>query len=67
MADSNQPPHPGASDLAEKIAQYLSRNPCDLIDAKRLMRRFHASVADVQAALKRLEQSLPEGGEEPTY
>ncbi|MBI3801767.1 MAG: hypothetical protein HY268_32960 [Deltaproteobacteria bacterium] len=66
MADGNQPPQPGAGDLAEKIVQHLSRNPCDLIDAKRLMRRFHASVADVQAALKRLEQSLPEGGEEST-
>jgi hypothetical protein len=66
MADGNQPPHQGTGDLAEKIAQYLSRNPCDLIDAKRLMRRFRASVADVQAALKQLEQSFPEGGEEPT-
>jgi hypothetical protein len=66
MADGNQPPHQGTEDLAEKIAQYLSRNPCDLIDAKRLMRRFRASVADVQAALKQLEQLLPEGGEEPT-
>jgi hypothetical protein len=66
MTDSNQSPPQGAGDLAEKIAQYLSRNPCDLIDAKRLMRRFRASVADVQAALKRLEQSLPEGGEEPS-
>ena len=65
MADSNQPLHQGASDLADKIAQYLSRNPYDLIDAKRLMRRFRASVADVQAALKQLEQSRPEGEEEP--
>ena len=61
MTDSNQSSHEGASDLAEKIAQYLLRNPCDLIDTKRLMRRFRASVADVQQALKRLDQLLPEG------
>jgi len=65
MADSNQPPHEGANDPAEKLAQHLLRNPCDLIDTTRLMRRFRASVADVQHALKRLEQLLPEGGEEP--
>jgi len=52
--------------LAEKIAQYLSRKPYELVDAARLMRRFRASAADVQAALQRLEQLLPEGGEEPT-
>jgi hypothetical protein len=61
MTDSNQPSHEGASDLAEKIVQYLLRNPCDLIDTKRLMRRFRASVADVQQALKRLDQLLPDG------
>ena len=66
MAERNQPLPQGADDLAEKIAQYLSRNPCDLIDAARLMRRFRASAADVQAALQRLEQLLPEGGGEPT-
>ena len=66
MTDSNQPLHKGASDLAEKIAQYLSRNPYDLIDAKRLMRRFHASVADVQEAFKQLEQSSLEDEKEPT-
>ncbi len=65
MADSNQPPHEGANDPAEKLAQHLLRNPYDLIDTTRLMRRFRASVADVQHALKRLEQRLPEGGEEP--
>jgi len=36
MADSNQPLHEGASDPAEKIAQHLLRNPCDLIDTKDL-------------------------------
>ena len=65
MADSNQPPHEGASDLSEKIAQHLLRNPYDLIDTTRLLRRFRASVADVQRAFKRLEQLLPEDGEEP--
>jgi hypothetical protein len=65
MTDSNQPLREGTSDLAEKIVQYLLRNPCDLIDARRLMRRFRASVADVQLALGRLEQLRPKGGEEP--
>jgi hypothetical protein len=65
MTDSNQRSLEGASDLAEKIAQYLLRNPYDLIDATRLMRRFRASVADVQHAFTRLEQLLPKDGEEP--
>lgn len=65
MSDGSQPPHEGASDLAEKLVQHLLHNPCDLIDTKQLMRRFRASVADVQHALERLEQLLPEGGEEP--
>jgi len=66
MAERKQPPPQGGEDLAEKIAQYLSRKPYELVDAARLMRRFRASAADVQAALQRLEQLLPEGGEEPT-
>ena len=65
MTDSNQPPHEGASDVAEKIAQHLLRNPCDLIDTTRLMRHFRASVPDVQRALKRLEQLFSEGEKEP--
>ncbi|HEV8712730.1 MAG TPA: hypothetical protein VGX03_07890 [Candidatus Binatia bacterium] len=65
MTDSTRPLPEGTSDLAEKIAQYLLRNPCDLIDTTRLMRRFRASVADVQQALKRIEQLTPESEEEP--
>ena len=64
MADSNQPLHEETNDPAEKITQHLLRNPCDLIDTTRLMRRFRASVTDVQLALKRLEQLLPKVEEE---
>jgi hypothetical protein len=64
MADSNQPLHEETNDPAEKITQHLLRNPCDLIDTTRLMRRFRASVTDVQLALKRLEQLLPTVEEE---
>ena len=66
MADTNQspPPEEGVGDPAEKLTQHLLRNPYDLIDTRRLMRRFKASVADVQRALVRLEQFAPkEGGE----
>jgi hypothetical protein len=47
-------------DPAERIAQHLLRRPSDLIDSRRLMRFFHASVHDFQRALVRLEQlTLP--------
>lgn len=46
-------------DPAENIVQHLLRQPSDLIDTGRLMRRFHASVQDFQRALTRLEQLLP--------
>ena len=65
MTKGNQPPSEEASDVAEKIAQHLLRNPYDLIDTTRLMRHFQASVPDVQRALKRLEQLFSGGEEEP--
>jgi hypothetical protein len=46
----------GAVDPVEQIAQHLLRNPSDLVDARHLMRHFHASAADFQRALQRLEQ-----------
>jgi hypothetical protein len=49
-----------AVDPAERIAQHLLRTPSDLIDTRRLMRRFQASVDDFLRALKRLEDlTLP--------
>jgi hypothetical protein len=41
---------------AEQIALYLRREPYDLIDIKRLMRRFRASAKDFQRAFLLLEQ-----------
>jgi len=46
---------------AEKIARYLLQNPFDLVDARRLMRRFRASGAEIQQALSRLERLEAEG------
>jgi hypothetical protein len=43
-------------DVADKMVQHLLRQPCDLIDARRLMRAFHASADDFQQVLRRLEE-----------
>ncbi len=66
MSDSHQPEGPVAmtADPAERIAQHLLRKPSDLIDSRRLMRLFRASVDDFQRALTRLEQLTPPVGEE---
>jgi len=45
-------------DPAEQIVQHLLHTPSDLIDTRRLMRRFHASVEDVLRAFRQLEQLL---------
>jgi hypothetical protein len=45
-----------ALDPAERLVQHLLRNPSDLIDSCRLMRRFRASVQEFQRALQQLEQ-----------
>lgn len=45
-----------ASDRVEQLTLHLCLHPADLIDMRRLMQRFGASVADVQEAWKRLEQ-----------
>jgi hypothetical protein len=65
MSDSEQSGGTEAAtvDAAERIAQHLLRRPSDLIDSRRLMRFFHASVSDFQRALVRLEQlALPVEG-----
>jgi hypothetical protein len=62
MTDAHQPRSTTtvAADPAERIAQHLFRNPSDLIDTRRLMTRFQASVDDFQRAFARLEQlTLP--------
>ena len=58
MANVEQTQQSEAEDPAEKIIFHLLRHPYDLVDTRRLMRRFHASVADVQLALKELEQIM---------
>jgi hypothetical protein len=47
---------PTALDPTERLVHHLLRNPSDLIDSCRLMRRFQASVQEFQRALKHLEQ-----------
>jgi hypothetical protein len=51
---------------AAKIVQHLLRNPYDLIDIFRLMRRFRASGADAQRALGVFEQLNPGTEELPS-
>ena len=51
-------------DPAEKLLMHLLRHPCDLVDARKLMQRFHATVPDVQRALRELEQFMPQATEE---
>jgi hypothetical protein len=55
-----------AENPTEQLVFHLLRHPCDLIDATRLMRRFHASAADVQLALKELEQIMQQYAEKAT-
>lgn len=50
-------------DPAEQIVQHLLHTPSDLIDTRRLMRHFRASVDDVLRAFTQLEQlALPQEG-----
>lgn len=57
------PKDPG--DPTEQVLFHLLRHPYDLIDTRRLMRRFHASAADVSRALGKFELYAPESAEEP--
>ncbi|MGH7963913.1 MAG: hypothetical protein ACRERD_19155 [Candidatus Binatia bacterium] len=45
-----------AADPAETIFQHLLRKPSDLVDSRRLIRRFRASADDFQRALKQFEE-----------
>jgi hypothetical protein len=60
MADGQQPGSTTTAgvDPAEQIAQHLFQNPSDLIDIRRLMRRFHASATDCLRAFTRLDQLI---------
>ena len=71
MTDVQQPEQPredwkDPKDPAEEVFLHLLRHPCDLIDARRLMQRFHASAADVYRALGEFELHMPKSAEEPT-
>lgn len=52
-------------DPAEQVLFHLLRHPYDLVDARRLMQRFHASAADVSCALSKFELYVPRPAEEP--
>jgi hypothetical protein len=43
----------------EHLILHLLRHPADLIDVRHLMRQFQASPAEVQHALRWLEQHYP--------
>ena len=65
MTKEHQPQHTSAisRDPAEQIVQHLLRTPSDLVDTRRLMRRFQASVDDVLRAFGKLEQlAVPQEG-----
>jgi len=49
---------PSASELIEQIAQHLRQYPCDLRHARKLLRRFHASAADVIQAINQVATPL---------
>lgn len=42
-------------DPAEQVLFHLLRHPYDLVDTRRLMRRFHASATDISRALGEFE------------
>jgi len=54
-------------DPAEEVLLHLLRHPCDLVDARRLMQRFHASAADVYRAISKFEMYVPKSAEDPAY
>ena len=63
-AQENKRQEGNPEDPAEAVLLHLLRHPCDLVDACRLMRQFHASVADFQRALGKFEQCAPSPTEE---
>ena len=58
MPHNNEPQSPleKVDDTVERLVRHLLRWPCDLIDARHLLRRFQASAVDFQHALARLEE-----------
>ena len=54
--DEPRSPLEKVDDTVEQLVQHLLRWPCDLIDARHLLRRFQASAVDFQHALARLEE-----------
>lgn len=68
MSDIKQSPSMTveAADPAERIFQHLLHKPSDLVDSRRLIRRFRASAEDFQRALKRFEdRTFPEPEKTP--
>jgi hypothetical protein len=67
MTKEHQPMPAISRDPAEQIVQHLLQTPSDLVDTRRLMRRFRASVDDVLRAFRKLEQLAPpqEGNAHP--
>jgi hypothetical protein len=61
------PPPPArlcGKSAVSRLVHHLVRYPADVIDIRRLMHRFQASVADVQQALQWFEQGTrPQEGE----
>lgn len=53
-------------DAAEQVLFHLLRHPYDLVDTRRLMRRFHASAADISHALSEFELYALKSTEEPS-
>ena len=49
---------------SEQLFLHLLRHPCDLVDARRLMRRFRVSPADVQRVLGQIDEVTPQQSEE---
>jgi hypothetical protein len=53
-----------ASPRAAQLTRHLFQYPADLVDTRRLMRSFQASVAEVQQALDWLETHRPAPAQE---
>jgi hypothetical protein len=49
-----------SNDPSEQLLLHLLRHPCDLVDARRLMRIFHVSAVEVERVLGQLEKLMPE-------
>lgn len=58
--DMSQPLSEMLLDPSEQLFLHLLRHPCDLVDARRLMRRFRVSPAEVQRVLGRIDNETPQ-------